>query len=170
MMWCHTADVRNEGAPRPAVRQDLLAGDGDRQRTADLLTRATARGYLGLAELDERLGRAWAARTTGDLSALEADLPAAVRVERDREEAASRARTAARAGLAAHVGTYLAVMLLLVVLWLVGGASGAGWYPWPVWPALGWGFAVAGHVRAARAPVVTPSHPATAELRQPARG
>jgi hypothetical protein len=44
-------------------------------------------------------------------------------------------------------------MVLLVGIWLAVGLAGGAWYPWPVWPALGWGLAVAGHVKAARAPL-----------------
>jgi hypothetical protein len=45
-------------------------------------------------------------------------------------------------------------MALLVAIWLVVGLGGGSWYPWPLWPALGWGIAVLGQVRTARAPVV----------------
>jgi hypothetical protein len=34
-------------------------------------------------------------------------------------------------------------MALLWLIWLVTGAN----YPWPVWPMLGWGIGVAGHLR-----------------------
>lgn len=42
-------------------------------------------------------------------------------------------------------------MLLLVAIWLAVGVTAGSWYPWPVWPALGWGIGVVGHVRTARA-------------------
>ena len=44
-------------------------------------------------------------------------------------------------------------MVLLLTIWLAVGLTGGGWYPWPVWPALGWGIGVVGHVRSARAPL-----------------
>jgi hypothetical protein len=118
-----------------------------------LLAEAAGRGHLDLAQLDARLAAVWAAGTRAELAAVEADLPASLRADRDRRERAERARHEARAGLGRHLGSYLAVMALLVGIWLVAGLSGAGWYPWPLWPALGWGFAVVGQVRTARAPV-----------------
>ena len=39
------------------------------------------------------------------------------------------------------VRTYLVVMALLWLIWLVTGAE----LPWPIWPMLGWGIGVAGH-------------------------
>ena len=78
---------------------------------------------------------------------------AALHSARDRREAARRAREAARAGLGAHLTSYVAVMVLLMTLWLVGGITEDAWYPWPLWPALGWGIGVVGHVRAARSAV-----------------
>jgi hypothetical protein len=48
-------------------------------------------------------------------------------------------------------------MSLLVAIWFVAGLNSGSWYPWPVWPALGWGIAVAGHVRTARAGRYSPA-------------
>ena len=48
---------------------------------------------------------------------------------------------ARRLALDPAVRTYLAVMALLWLGWLVTGAG----YPWPVWPMLGWGIGLAGH-------------------------
>jgi hypothetical protein len=53
----------------------MRACDADRERTADLLRGAFVEGRLTQDELDERLGRVYAARTYGDLSAQTADLP-----------------------------------------------------------------------------------------------
>ena len=133
-------------------------GDRERERTAVLLTDAAAAGLLTLAELDDRLARAWRAGTGAELSALEDDLPTSLLRERDRREAAARARELARAGLGPHVASYLGVMALLTAIWLLVGLAGGGWYPWPVWPALGWGIGVVSHARAARVQVV-PSLP-----------
>jgi hypothetical protein len=132
---------------------DTRVGDQDRHRTAGLLSDAAAAGLLTLDELDQRLAGAWAASTGRQLTALETDLPTELRSARDRREAAMRTRDAARAGLAAHLTSYAAVMVLLLVVWLVGGVTQGAWYPWPIWPALGWGIGVVGHVRTARAAV-----------------
>src|SRR4029450_7877431 len=77
---------------------------------------------------------AWTARTGADLALLVQDLPA---------PAPSRTPDRRRAGhphLDPQVRTYLAVMALLWLIWLLTGAG----YPWPVWPMLGWGVGGAG--------------------------
>jgi DUF1707 SHOCT-like domain len=53
-----------------------LAGSADRERTVGVLRAAFTEGRLSQDELDDRVGRAYAARTYGDLWALIADLPA----------------------------------------------------------------------------------------------
>lgn len=152
-MWCGSSATHVQRPAAPArLEPGARVGDRDRQRTAELLGDAAAAGLLGLEELDARLARVWRARTGADLAVLEADLPATLRGQRDRREAAARAREVARAGLGHHLAAYAAVMALLVAIWLAVGLSGGDWYPWPVWPALGWGIGVVGHVRAARAP------------------
>ena len=138
---------------RAATRPDDRAGDRDREHTADLLALATGRGLLQVDELDQRLGAVWSATSAGELASVTDDLPDELRREHAHQQAALQAKTAARAGLAGHVRSYLAVMALLVGIWLAVGLAGGSWYPWPVWPALGWGIGVAGHVRAARAPL-----------------
>lgn len=42
-----------------------------------------------------------------------------------------------------HLVAYVGVMVLLVLIWLLVGVNGGGWYPWPMWPALGWGAGIA---------------------------
>ena len=55
----------------------LRASDADRERVATLLRDHCAAGRLSVDELDERLGRAYAARTYRDLQILMTDLPRA---------------------------------------------------------------------------------------------
>ena len=154
-MWCTTTTTAAlvTRSSDDAARDHERAGDQDRQRTADVLALATGQGHLRLDELDERLAAVWSATSTAELAVLERDLPHHVRAEHARREAALHARTMARAGLPGHLRSYVAVMVLLIGIWLAVGLGGGGWYPWPVWPALGWGVAVAGQVRAARAPL-----------------
>ena len=133
------------GEVEPSRDPHARIGDPDRQRSADLLVAAAGTGHLRLDEVDERLAAVWAATTSGQLSAATAGLLGQVHEARRRSEAAAAERTAARA----HLRTYVAVMLLLVALWFAIALAGGGWYPWPVWPALGWGLGVARHVRAA---------------------
>jgi hypothetical protein len=53
----------------------LRASDADRQRVVAELERHTAAGRLNLDEFDERVARALAALTRGDLAAVTHDLP-----------------------------------------------------------------------------------------------
>jgi len=72
--------------PTPALRPDpatpagrgaavLRASDDDRERVAEVVRRAAVDGRLDMAELDERLGAVYAARTYGELAETTADLP-----------------------------------------------------------------------------------------------
>jgi hypothetical protein len=58
------------------VNPAWLAGSADRERTVGVLRAAFTEGRISQDELDDRVGRAYAARTYGDLWALIADLPA----------------------------------------------------------------------------------------------
>ena len=53
-----------------------LAANADRERTVGVLRAGFTEGRLSQEELDDRVARAYAARTYGDLWALTADLPA----------------------------------------------------------------------------------------------
>lgn len=57
------------------VRRDLRVSDAERQAVARRLERAVRDGRLTLAEFDQRLQAAYAARTRGDLADLTEDLP-----------------------------------------------------------------------------------------------
>jgi hypothetical protein len=59
----------------PTQAPPLRASDTDRDTTVDILCAAVGDGRLTLAELDERVGAALAARTCTQLAALIADLP-----------------------------------------------------------------------------------------------
>jgi uncharacterized protein DUF1707 len=61
--------------PVPADPRQMRAADTDRDQTAELLRRAAAEGRISFDELDERIGRAYAAKTFADLEALTRDLP-----------------------------------------------------------------------------------------------
>lgn len=136
-------------AAAPPSDVAVLVSDDDREQAADLVGDAVARGYLRLDELDDRLQRAWGARTRSDLESVLTDLPLDLRRERIRRAATERAHAAARAALGAHLWSYASVMALLVGIWLTVALTSGSWYPWPIWPALGWGIGLLGHVRAA---------------------
>lgn len=59
---------------RRAQPHELRASDADRERTVDLLREAAADGRLTLEEHHERVDRAYAARTLGELAELTVDL------------------------------------------------------------------------------------------------
>jgi hypothetical protein len=54
---------------------DIRASDADRERTVAALRHHAAQGRLTIDELDERSERAYAAKTLGELAALQVDLP-----------------------------------------------------------------------------------------------
>jgi hypothetical protein len=86
----------------PAVR----ASDAERDQAAEILRAAYADGRLTRAELDERTGAAYAAKTRADLSGLTSDLPGAISAE----------RAASDPGPGARTGIYLDRCLLLCLL------------------------------------------------------
>jgi hypothetical protein len=102
----------------------LLASDADRDAVAERLRAAAGDGRLTPAELEERLERAFSARTDAELEPLVADVPLPRREPRQRDRSHERA--------------YIATMLLLVSIWALTG----GGYFWPIWPMLGWGIGV----------------------------
>ncbi len=59
-----------------AVNPAMRAASTDRERTVDVLKAGFAEGRLSQEEYNERMGRAYAAKTYGELAALTADLPA----------------------------------------------------------------------------------------------
>jgi hypothetical protein len=158
-----TGPNRRADGPRswptdPAAR----VGDAERDETVALLSDAAAEGYLRPEELDERLSAALTARTVADLQELTRDLPPEWQANRAHRAAAATAQQEARRTVRPRVAAYVRVMALLVVIWLVVGITAGAWYPWPVWPALGWGIALLAQVRAANG-AVTDSKPGQPE-------
>lgn len=124
--------------------QSLRASDADRERVATILRGAAGVGLLTLDEAGDRLGAAYAARTTAELTPLTADLPDGGRRFAPVDLAArDRARAVARL----HLAGYVALVTLMVGIWV---ATGADSHFWPVWPALGMLPAVVSHLAAAR--------------------
>jgi hypothetical protein len=107
---------------------ELRASDSDRERTAERLRMAAGEGRLGSDELEERLERAFGARTEAELEPLVADLPA------PRTRAPRPSRRPWRPD-PDHLRAYIAVNAMLVAIWALTGAG----YFWPIWPILGWG-------------------------------
>jgi hypothetical protein len=112
--------ARSAGRSARPVDPTLRVSDAERDQVADQLRDHAAEGRLSAEELDDRVGRALAATTRGELDALLTDLPG--RPSRPRER-----RRPARAGR--ELSEFLAVTAVLVTIWL---AAGAGYF-WPVW-------------------------------------
>jgi Domain of unknown function (DUF1707) len=127
-----------------SIAAPVRASDADRERVAAILRGAAGQGLLTLAEADERLAQVYAATYVTDLAPLTADLPDGGRRFAPVD---LRARARARGIARAHLGGYLALVLLMVGIWV---ATGADYYFWPVWPALGMLPALVSHLAAAR--------------------
>jgi hypothetical protein len=129
-----------------AFDPNLRASDRDRDRVASLLREHHAQGRLTVQEFSERLDRAFAATTVGELDRLLADLPGidlyrlpdAALTRYPRAGPARRGRRSA--GWRAAWGVWLTVSLVCFVVWLLAGAG----YPWPLWVAAPWGAVMAG--------------------------
>ena len=106
---------------------ELRVSDADRERIAERLRLAAGEGRITADELEERLERAFGARTAGELEPLTADLPA------------PRARRARRP-MRPDFGPYVGVSVMLIAIWALTGMG----YFWPVWPILGWGISFVG--------------------------
>lgn len=126
---------------------DALASDEDRSRAAGDVEAAAAAGLLTLAEADLRLREVWFARTREGVAAACRDLPPEWVADRRRAQAAREAAVRARRALPARVACWLRLVALFVGIWLVTTPGG---YFWPIWPILGTGVGLLGHVAAAR--------------------
>jgi hypothetical protein len=125
-------------------RDEMRAGDADRQAVADQLRVALTEGRLELHEYDERLQRTYAAKTYGDLSGLLSDLPAAA-VPAPRSPDGKALVTASDAELTRRWltevwGSWVPVVGITSAIWAISSlASGELLYFWPVWVAVPWG-------------------------------
>jgi hypothetical protein len=121
----------------------VRASDDEREQWATMLRAAMTEGRLTLAEGEERLAAAYAARFRDELNPLTADLP-----DGGRRALAEtpEARQAARRRLRRHGGLAVVIALLLVGLWALSGAP----FFWPLIPLLFIGFGLARHARYTR--------------------
>jgi DUF1707 SHOCT-like domain len=132
-----------------AYDPDIRASDADRDRTASLLREHLSAGRLTPEEFNDRLDRAFAAKTVGEIDTLLKDLPgidlyrlpdaALTRYPRQAKDTPPRRSGRGRAWRAAW-GAWFTVVLICFVVW---GLSGRG-YVWPLWVAGPWGAVLAG--------------------------
>jgi hypothetical protein len=135
----------------------IRASDQDRDRVANVLREHHAVGRLDAEEFNERLDKAFTAKTMGDLEALTADLPAVDPYPLPTSSmphhytsgsglpssvmgAMSRGHGRFSPAWQAAWGSWLGTALLLSVIWLLTGAG----YPWPLWVIGPWGAIMAG--------------------------
>jgi Domain of unknown function (DUF1707) len=134
----------------------LRASDADRERTVELLREHHAVGRLTADEFHERLDRAYAAKTRGDLDELLADLPAidlyrlpSADIRPTRRRGSGPLRQVDDGSLlparSAPLLTWGAVSLVLTAAWLVAGVAsgGAAWIPWFLVIVIPWALALA---------------------------
>ncbi|MFY1617799.1 DUF1707 SHOCT-like domain-containing protein [Micromonospora sp. WMMD736] len=136
-------------------RDGMRAADADREAVAERLRVALNEGRLDLHEYDERLQRAYAARTYGELDQLLTDLPPVTPAQRSAlvPEPAAEMPVASAGGPSA-VGMdgstarwmagvwlpYLRVVAIVVTIWAVTSLLSAELlYFWPIWVAGPWG-------------------------------
>ncbi|MGH3384317.1 MAG: DUF1707 SHOCT-like domain-containing protein [Nocardioidaceae bacterium] len=109
----------------------MRAGDADRERAAETLRNAHAEGRLDLAEFEERLDAAFAAKYVEEMPPLLADLPSQQPAARRVERAPERWR---------GPSPLLRVVLVVCVVFAVVGSIAAvsrGLFPFPLlWVAL----------------------------------
>ena len=139
------SDARSNNGPAVAERppherpaHERLT-DADRDAATELLSAAFRDGVIRVDEFDQRLSTALTAEVAGDLLPVTGDLPAQWLAERQAAETAARRAEKHRRRWSAEVRTYARVMALLVTIWLLTSLDGDIGYPWPIWPALGWG-------------------------------
>ena len=127
----------------------LRAADTDRAAVATVLGEHMSAGRLSLDEYDERLTRAYAARTFGELDDLTADLPAVGTAPEPVRQAAPAPAPMpmTESGGDSWQGTdphswrsWMSTSLIVLAIW--AAISLASWellYFWPVWVIGPWG-------------------------------
>jgi hypothetical protein len=134
--------------PEPHLR----AADTDREAVARRLGEHMSAGRLSLAEYEERLGRAWAAKTYGDLGELTADLPAGTTPGsatapsgvaapyRQHAGSCGAGPWAAGGSLRSAWAGWFTTALVIVTVWLAISLGGGGFHDfWPIWVIGPWG-------------------------------
>ena len=130
----------------------LRAADADRAAMADVLGAHMSAGRLTVAEFDERLSRAYAAKTYGELAELTADLPplaASTPVSVPAPRQAAEPRTSDCGTPSPWAGgwdqshswrAWMSTSLIVLTIWAVTAlASWEFHYFWPIWVIAPWG-------------------------------
>jgi Domain of unknown function (DUF1707) len=107
----------------------LRVADSDREQLIDELREHAGAGRLTSAELEQRIGEAYAASTRADLDALRADLPVS---STSVKLALTKRKGQLRRRLLQETGGSLGVSILAVGIWLASGPSGSFWPGWVI--------------------------------------
>ena len=113
----------------------IRASDEDRGRIAAALGEHYAAGRLTLEEFQDRLDKAYAAATVGELDRLMADLPGTDLGRLPERRAPGPVQVPAGGSVLAWRAAWrfwLTVSVIAFVIWLLGGAGG----PWFLWVAI----------------------------------
>ncbi|MGK5684333.1 DUF1707 SHOCT-like domain-containing protein [Actinoplanes sp. URMC 104] len=120
--------------------KQMRTSDKEREHVAEILRAAMAEGRLDLAEGEERLAKAYAAKFRDELAPLTADLPdGGLTALADTPEV----RVATRRSLRRHAGIIVSIGMILTGLWILSGAQF-------FWPAIPLTFLVIGFFKHAR--------------------
>jgi hypothetical protein len=124
-------------------RDEMRAGDADRQAVADRLTAALDEGRLDINEYDERLQKTYAAKTYGDLAGLLDDLPGTAPPQRSQMAAYHPPQPATPPApepierphnALSWIGPYGGVVAVCILIWAISSISNRELhYFWPVW-------------------------------------
>ena len=130
----------------------LRAADTDRTRVAAVLGEHMSAGRLTVEEYDDRLARAYTAKTYGELDQLTADLPTAPAVVAP--VASGSTATAPVAAVQGGAGgptraaawrSWAVTALIVLTVWIVSMiGQGELTYPWPLWVIGPWGAVLVG--------------------------
>jgi uncharacterized protein DUF1707 len=126
---------------------NLRAADSDRAAVAAALGEHMSAGRLTLAEYDDRVAQAYAAKTFGELAELTADLPSSGRAPAHAPVPTPVAHSAPVCGPSPWAGrsshswrAWLSTSLIVVTIWLATSISaGRLDYFWPIWVIGPWG-------------------------------
>lgn len=142
---------------------DMRASDNDRDRVAAALREHHAQGRLDVDEFKDRIEKAYAAKTLGELDTLMNDLPEQdlyqLPVPAEQRAAGGRPPSrGARAGRVVWKGIWIAwaaASLINIVVWLLVSVTSMTFvYPWWIWVAGPWGAVMlAGQLMGAPPPV-----------------
>ncbi|SNT44862.1 2TM domain-containing protein [Asanoa hainanensis] len=124
--------------------------NAEREAAARMLADAAGAGYLTTDEFDGRVSAAYSAVTRADLDRVAVEIPSEwVRGWEKSRRRADRL-VAQQASARKHLAAYIAGSGLMITIWFVVGLATGAWYPWPLWPILGWGFGVYHHTKPLR--------------------